>query len=114
MTNTISVQTMTMTCRGRSVLWATVAFLAALLQAASPVFAQTLERISSAGVIKIGYREDARPFSFKGETGEPSGFAIDLCREVVADVAIQLKLAELSIDYLPVSPLKEKGRASSR
>ena len=81
----------------------TAAILAALLQAASPAIAQTLERISAAGAIKIGYREDARPFSFKGETGEPSGFAIDLCREVVADVAVQLKLAELSIEYQPVS-----------
>ncbi len=81
----------------------TAAILAALLQAASPAVAQTLERISAAGVIKVGYREDARPFSFKGETGEPSGFAIDLCREIVADVAVQLKLAELSIEYQPVS-----------
>lgn len=62
-----------------------------------------MERISAAGVFKVGYREDARPFSFKGETGEPSGYAIDLCREVAADVAVQLGLAELSIDYQPVS-----------
>ncbi len=94
---------MAMKHRKSDILWATVVTLAALLQAASPALAQTLERISAAGVIKIGYREDARPFSFEGETGEPSGFAIDLCREIVADVAVQLKLAELSIEYQPVS-----------
>ncbi len=101
---------MAITDRPRGILWATAAIVAGLLQAASPAFAQTLERISATGVFKIGYREDARPFSFKGETGEPSGFAIDLCREIAADLAVQLKLAELSVDYLPVST-EERFRA---
>ncbi|MDJ0941961.1 MAG: amino acid ABC transporter substrate-binding protein [Kiloniellales bacterium] len=91
-------------------LRALVAIAAILISAASPASAQTLERIAETGVLKVGYREDARPFSFKGETGEPSGYAIELCREVAADVAIKLKLPELSIDYRPVST-EERFRA---
>ncbi len=71
--------------------------------ATAPVSAQTLERIAAAGVFKVGYREDARPFSFKDEAGQPDGYAIELCREVAADVAVRLGLAELSIDYRPLS-----------
>jgi ABC-type amino acid transport substrate-binding protein len=64
--------------------------------------AQTLERIGSAGVIKIGYREDAPPFSFKTEIGEPAGYTVDLCRKIAADVKRELGLAEITVDYVTV------------
>jgi ABC-type amino acid transport substrate-binding protein len=34
--------------------------------------AQTLERVRETGTFKIGFREDAAPFSFKDALGEPS------------------------------------------
>ncbi len=90
--------------------WAVSAVVTALVLAVSPAAAQTLERVEASGVFKIGYREDARPFSYKDEAGEPSGFAIEICREIAVDLKAQLGLAELPIDYLPVST-EERFRA---
>jgi len=77
--------------------------LAILILTVAPASAQTLERILSSNVFKIGFREDAPPFSFKGDAGEPRGYSIELCREIAVDIKTQLGLAELSIEYLPVS-----------
>jgi ABC-type amino acid transport substrate-binding protein len=59
--------------------------LAALLVLAwQPASAGTLERIREAGVFRIGYRADARPYSFQDRNGQPSGYIVDLCIEVAA------------------------------
>jgi len=65
--------------------------------------AQTLERIAETGVFKIGFREDARPFSYRAGTREPAGYAIELCRAIAADVQSALKQTGLKIDYIPVT-----------
>ena len=44
--------------------WAWLAFGATLLLAVGAQ-AQTLERVRASGTFKIGFREDAEPFSFK-------------------------------------------------
>ena len=61
-----------------------------------------LDRIEN-GKIKIGYREDAAPYSFKNSIGEPAGYTVDLCRAVVAQLKSQLSLTEISITYVPVT-----------
>lgn len=65
--------------------------------------ADTLERIRDTGVFKIGYREDAAPFSFKNEIGEAAGYSVDLCRAVAVTVKQELSLPDISIDYVPVT-----------
>ena len=64
--------------------------------------AQTLERVRETGTFKIGFREDAAPFSFRDTLGEPSGFSVELCRLVAAQVKQALGLEEISIEYVPV------------
>ena len=86
--------------RGRSTAWAIAAVLAVVASTAS---AQTLDRVRASGVLTIGYRVDARPFSFEEQAGEPSGFSIELCRAVGADIQAELGLNDLSIEYVPVS-----------
>ena len=39
--------------------------------AAMPASAATLDRIKETGTIKLGYLADARPFSFRNESGQP-------------------------------------------
>jgi ABC-type amino acid transport substrate-binding protein len=56
-----------------------IATLSAELQTAA---AATLDRIRSAGVFRIGYRADAKPYSYRNEKGQPAGYVVDLCREV--------------------------------
>jgi len=65
--------------------------------------AGTLDRISQGKTIKIAYREDAPPFSYKDKTGEPGGFMVDLCREVAKKLAGQLHLPSLDVTYVPVT-----------
>ena len=65
--------------------------------------AGTLDRIKQEKAIRIAYREDAPPFSYKDKIGEPMGFMVDLCREVAKKLADQLQLASLNVVYVPVT-----------
>jgi ABC-type amino acid transport substrate-binding protein len=65
--------------------------------------AGTLDRINQEKAIRIAYREDAPPFSYKDKIGEPVGFMVDLCREVAKKLADQLQLASLNVVYVPVT-----------
>ena len=65
--------------------------------------AGVLDRISQEKAIRIAYREDAPPFSYKDKVGEPVGFMVDLCREVAKKLADQLRLASLNVVYVPVT-----------
>ena len=64
---------------------------------ASSGFAQTLDRIRAKGELKIGFRSDAAPFSYRTEIGEPAGSSVDLCRAVAARLKQQLHLATPSV-----------------
>ena len=71
-----------------------VAFAAGLLLAAGSASAQyveepaarmltgVLKRIKAAGTVRLGYRQDAVPFSYEGPGGRPYGYSIDLCQEI--------------------------------
>jgi ABC-type amino acid transport substrate-binding protein len=79
---------------------------AALLLASTTVQAaraDTLDLIRQSKSIRIAYREDAPPFSYKNNTDEPAGFIVDLCRAVVRELAVQLQSTELNIVYVPVT-----------
>ncbi len=55
---------------------------AALVLASQAAAAGTLDRVNETGVFRIGYRADARPYSYQDARGRPSGYIVDLCREV--------------------------------
>lgn len=65
--------------------------------------AGTLDRIRQQKEIRLAYREDAPPFSYKNSIGEPAGFMVDLCRAVAAKLAQQLELQNLSVTYVTVT-----------
>jgi len=82
------------------------ACLAAVLAALATIggaSAGTLDRISQEKAIRIAYREDAPPFSYKDKIGEPVGFMVDLCREVAKKLADQLRADSLNVVYVPVT-----------
>jgi ABC-type amino acid transport substrate-binding protein len=64
----------------------------------------TLDKIKETGSIQLGYRETSRPFSFRGSDGQPAGFSIDLCMQVVGALRESLKLAALRVAWVPVTP----------
>jgi polar amino acid transport system substrate-binding protein/glutamate/aspartate transport system substrate-binding protein len=87
--------------RGRGVWSAALALICAT--AAGGAVAGTLDRICHDKTIRIAFREDAPPFSYKGKNGAPTGFLVDLCRAVAKHLGDQLNLTEMTLAYLPVS-----------
>jgi ABC-type amino acid transport substrate-binding protein len=65
--------------------------------------AGTIDRIRQDKVIRIAYRTDAPPFSYKDQLGEPAGFMVDLCRAVAKNLAQQLSLPSASVSYVTVT-----------
>jgi len=71
--------------------------------AAPAAAAGTLDRIRQAGKIELGYRDDARPFSYKDESGKAAGYSIALCEKIADDVKTELGLPSLTVDWVPVT-----------
>jgi ABC-type amino acid transport substrate-binding protein len=74
-----------------------------LPQAVQAQGASRLERIKATRTIAVAYAEDAAPFSFRGEGGQPAGYSVDLCQRVVAGIQAQLKLDKLEIKWVGAS-----------
>ena len=68
-----------------------------------PALAGTLDLIRQDRSIRIAYREDAPPFSYKNEIGEPAGYMVDLCRAVAKQLTQQLQIPALRIVYVSVT-----------
>jgi len=90
--------------------------VAALVLASGAALAGTLDRIRQDKTIRIAYRDDAPPFSYKGTAAKPAGFMIDLCRAVAKQLAEQLDLPPLNVVYVPVTAVDRfdaiaKGKA---
>jgi len=89
------------------------ALVIALLAVASPAPAQrapsaaapatTLERIKASGVVKLGYRTDARPFSFRDESGRGAGYSVALCLQVVDAIKAETAMPSLKVEWVPVT-----------
>jgi glutamate/aspartate transport system substrate-binding protein len=66
--------------------------------------AGTLKKVMDSGTLTIGYRENALPFSFTGSDGKPSGYSIDLCKEIAVAVSQELSLPNMIVNWVPVTP----------
>jgi ABC-type amino acid transport substrate-binding protein len=83
-----------------------IALLALALLAAPPTPAsaasRTLDRLRADGVIHLGYRAGAAPFSFKDRDGRVRGYSAELCARIAAAIQKQLGLPALKQEWLPV------------
>jgi glutamate/aspartate transport system substrate-binding protein len=96
--------------RGKRTLLRVAILAGALCMSVATVFAQSqvppesrLKSIIAKKVVRIGYRADARPFSFLNDAKEPLGYTIDLCKQVTDSIAHQFGLPELKIEWVPVT-----------
>jgi len=62
--------------------------------------AGVLDRIKSTGKMTVAYASNAAPLSFHNKDGQPDGYSIELCRQVVAGIQAQLKLAKLDVKWI--------------
>ncbi|HEY4372376.1 MAG TPA: amino acid ABC transporter substrate-binding protein [Burkholderiales bacterium] len=62
----------------------------------------TLQKLRAAGSITIAYRESSVPFSYLSARGEPIGYSIELCRQLVEAIGAALD-RQLAIKWLAVT-----------
>jgi glutamate/aspartate transport system substrate-binding protein len=72
--------------------------------AQAQTFTGTLKKVMDSGTFTIGYRENALPFAFTGTDGQPAGYSVDLCKEIAVAVQQELKLSNLTVKWVPVTP----------
>ena len=89
--------------RGSRVALIVAVALLAAASAGAQELTGTLKRIKETGTVTLGYRTSSLPFSYLGRRGEPIGYAIDLCKAVVDDIAAELDGMTLNIAYKPVT-----------
>jgi ABC-type amino acid transport substrate-binding protein len=84
-----------------------LAVLAMVLAAATSeaqTLTGTLKKVKDSGTLTIGFRQNSLPFSFTGSDGKPTGYSIDLCKEIAVAVQNELKLPSLNVNWVPVTP----------
>jgi polar amino acid transport system substrate-binding protein len=83
----------------------TSTLLGALLACALPALADNgvLDRVKATGKLNLGYRTDARPFSFTGSMGAPDGYTVALCKLIVAQIKKELDQPDLSVEWVAVT-----------
>lgn len=93
--------------RFATLIAATVA-LSAFAAFSAPASAQgltgTLKKIKESGTITIGHRDSSIPFSYYDEKQHPVGYAMDICYKIVDAVKAELKMPNLKVKLLPVTP----------
>jgi ABC-type amino acid transport substrate-binding protein len=80
---------------------ASLCLAVALASAAEP---RTLDRIKADGVIRLGYRSGAAPFSFRERDGTVRGYSVELCTRIAAAVQKRLGLASLRVEWTGLDP----------
>ncbi len=74
----------------------------------------TLAKIKSTGAVTMGVRESSGVLSYTLGDGKYTGYHVEICQRVLADIQKQLGLAKLDIKYQPVTsqnriPLVQNG-----
>ena len=82
--------------------------LAALLLATGPTLAGTLDRIKETGTLRIGYRADAAPYSYRNSIGDPSGYTVNLCQTVGLGLEQMLGLERIRFEYIEVNTVSAR------
>jgi len=74
------------------------AFAVALVIGIQAAQAGTLDRVRDSGVFRIGYRADAKPYSYLDDRGKAAGYIVDLCREVAKAIGPDIRTEFVRID----------------
>ena len=91
-----------------------LAVLCAALGTAHAQENDTLKKIKDSGTATMGVRESSGALSYTLGDGKYTGFHVEVCNKVFADVQKQLGLGKLDIKYQPVTsqnriPLVQNG-----
>jgi ABC-type amino acid transport substrate-binding protein len=70
---------------------------------AADASAGALDRARETGELRIAYRADAQPFSYKGSDGKAAGYSVELCRAVARSAAAEVGRKELRVVEVEVT-----------
>ena len=79
-------------------------FAGAAIAAPASALEGTLKKVKDSGVITIGHRDSSIPFSYYDDKQKPVGYAMDICYKIVDAVKADLKMPDLQVKLLPVTP----------
>ena len=65
--------------------------------------AGTLDRVRETATFKMGYRADAKPYSYRDGNGQPAGYIVDLCVEIGGAVRAEVG-NQVQFEYVLVAP----------
>lgn len=77
--------------------------LLGLVASTATLAADTLSRVRDRGTLRLGFRMDAPPYSYRSADGSPAGYMVDLCREVSENVKKSVGDPKLKIDFVEVT-----------
>ncbi len=80
-----------------------VAILTLALLPLTHAAAGTLDRVREAAKLTLGYRADARPFSYRDESGNAAGYSVTLCQRIADEVKAELGLSKFDVKWVPVT-----------
>src|SRR5882672_4836225 len=63
-----------------------------LLSTAEHASAQTLVHVRDTGVLRVGYRQDAQPFSYQDAAAGAKGYSVVLCQKIADALKEKLQL----------------------
>ncbi|KUL94371.1 hypothetical protein DK26_15300 [Bosea sp. WAO] len=63
----------------------------------------TLSRIEKTGTLRLGFRADAPPYSYRSGDGSPSGYMVDLCREISEVVKKSTGATKLKVEFVEIT-----------
>jgi putrescine:ornithine antiporter len=73
-----------------------------LLMPAMSASAATLDQVKTSGKLLLGYREDARPFSYE-DSGKAAGYSVALCEKIADAIKTELALPALTVEWVKVT-----------
>jgi glutamate/aspartate transport system substrate-binding protein len=80
-----------------------VLLTAAATDAAAQELTGTLKKVRASGTITLGYRQSSIPFSYLNSSGEPIGYSMDLCGEIVDELSAELDGMTIAVKYKAVT-----------
>ncbi len=63
----------------------------------------TLQKIRDAGIVRVGHRDAAIPFSYLDDRLQPVGYSVDICTKIIEAVKTQLRMPSLKIEFVSVT-----------
>ena len=84
--------------RGGRLAPVVTAFACLLLLPGAALAAGTLDRVKQSGTITLGYRADARPFSYRDESGSPAGYSVALCGKIAEELKAKVIFVQVSVE----------------